>query len=293
MPGESEKLTQRMSAERGLSTLDEGTASRHCEGMDVEHHLTFHANEATRERLRLVGFTASLGLNTLVVREGDPRWAALSSLLGSLDAVETRSARFSRRELDCAQLLGLSPDWHHGYPQPEADFGYRSATYDLSAYCLACGGGADQIAPFRMRSEPRWGRRSILQLNWIFGEYFVTPHLWERVFMPIGVNAREVLSARSLKPLATVLQLVIQATCDLATDGLAFEDCTVCRRRRYLPIQGDYLPAVTNIDSELAKSRQSFGSGASNWKRIICNQHLRRTLLEEGVKGVSFLPCRS
>jgi len=260
--------------------------------MDVEHRLTFHADAAVQKRLGLIGVPASLGLNTVVLRESDRRWGAMSRVFSDLEGLDIQSARFKRQELDRAQALGLAPDWHHGYPQPEDDFGYLSATYDLSDCCAVCGGGAEQIAPFRMKAEPRWGRRSILQLNWVFGEYFVTPQVWERVFKPFGVGRREVLLARSLKPLSTVLQLIVPTTCDLAADGLAFEDCAACRRRRHPPVSADYLPAAT-FDIHLAKSRQVFGSGVRNWRWTICSQQVRRALLLEGVKGVSFHPCRS
>ena len=261
--------------------------------MDVEHRLTFHADEAIRERLRLVGVTASLGSNTVLMRESDRRWAAVSQLFHNLEVVDFRLPHFTPQELDSAQAFGLSPDWHHGYPQPEDDFGYLPATYDLSGYCNACGAGAKQIAPFRMKREPRWGQRSILQLNWVFGEYFVTPQVWERVFRPIGVESCEVLSTGSLKALSTVLQIMVHDTCDLEPDGLPFVDCPVCKRRRYLPVSADFLPAVTAVNAHMAKSRQAFGSGASSWRWTVCSQALRHSLLRERVKGVSFHPCRA
>ena len=46
--------------------------------MDVEHRLSFHADNAIQKQLRLIGVVASSGLNTVAMRESDRRWAALS-----------------------------------------------------------------------------------------------------------------------------------------------------------------------------------------------------------------------
>ena len=45
--------------------------------------------------------------------------------------------------------------------------------------------GAKQVSPFRMKESPNWGRRSILQMNWLFDEYFVKPEVWNAVFQPL------------------------------------------------------------------------------------------------------------
>ena len=59
-----------------------------------------------------------------------------------------------------------------------------------------------------MKGEPRWGRRSVLQLNWVFDEYSATPEVWNAVFRPIGVESMPVLGRRG-KVLTTVVQMVI------------------------------------------------------------------------------------
>ncbi len=62
---------------------------------------------------------------------------------------------------------------HHGYPQPEEDFGYREATYNVSDHCPTCGIGSVQNAPFRLRAEFKASHSQVVQLNWVFDEFFL------------------------------------------------------------------------------------------------------------------------
>ena len=48
------------------------------------------------------------------------------------------SKRFFADEVSTAKWLELIPDWHHGYPQPEQDFGFPKTTYDLANWCADC-----------------------------------------------------------------------------------------------------------------------------------------------------------
>ena len=91
---------------------------------------------------------------------------------------------FTEAERKLAPFLEIAA-WHHGYPQPEDILGYRQALFDLSHACGICHSGAKQIAPFRMKQSPVWGRRSMLPLNWVFDEIFVEPDVYEAVFRPL------------------------------------------------------------------------------------------------------------
>jgi hypothetical protein len=199
--------------------------------------------------------------------------------------------RFSSQEIAVARWLGLEPDWHYGYPQPkELEFGYLEATYDLTEYCDRCGSGLHQKAPFQMRGEPRWGRRSILQLNWVFDEYFVTPGVRRAVFEPRGVASRPVTNPRG-DQLRTVVQLHIAEEVGLQTDGLAQATCGACGRIKYLPVTRGPLPPLTSEPTgHLAKTRELFGSGASAFREVITSQALRRDLESGKIRGASFVP---
>jgi hypothetical protein len=117
------------------------------------------------------------------------KWPQLQVLLRKWGHSEGHvTTEFSKEEIDSARWIEVGA-WHHGYPQPEDDFGYLRATYDLSEWCDACGIGLKQKASFQMKGEPRWGRRAILQLNWVFDELFVTPEVWSASSSPVALPA--------------------------------------------------------------------------------------------------------
>ena len=140
---------------------------------------------------------------------------------------------FSKAELGQARFLAMYPLAHHGYPQPEDDFEFMSVTYDPDLYCKSCCVGLRQRAPFLMRNEPRWGKKSILQLNWVFDEYFTKPDAWEKVFKPAGISCRPVLHARSKKILETVVQLQITKSAELYLSAVPFELCKTCGSKKF------------------------------------------------------------
>jgi hypothetical protein len=201
------------------------------------------------------------------------------------------STKFSKKELAEAQWLELVPDWHHGYPQPnEEAFGYREATYELTGFCERCGIGMKQRAPFQLKAEPKWGRNGILQLNWVFDEYFVTPQAWRTLFKPRGIACRPVLNTKGVE-LETVVQLRIEEEVGIVTEGLAREQCPSCGRMRYLPVTRGPFPASTSEPTRvMVKTREYFGSGAAAHQRVLVSRELAHALVVARVRGASLRP---
>ncbi|MBA3461093.1 MAG: hypothetical protein H0T46_14105 [Deltaproteobacteria bacterium] len=181
--------------------------------------------------------------------------------------------------------------WHHGYPQPDQDgFGYLSATYDLAEWCESCGIGAKQKAPFQMKGEPRWGRRGVMQLNWIFGELFVTPEVGRHVFEPAGVSHRVVLSTKGAE-LTSVVQLVINDEVNIDCDGLPAEHCRRCGRTKYSVVSRGRFPALRDTPSHpMVRTAQYFGSGASAFQSPLVNHAIARAASEANLRGWTLCP---
>jgi hypothetical protein len=237
-----------------------------------------------------VGAGAGL-LISFDVEEGDPRWPAVSGWIKRRRAGDIVRTTFTEAEQSAAAWLELEPSWHHGYPQPdEGSFGYLAATFDLRDYCEKCGVGRRQSAPFQMKREPKWGRRGILQLNWVFDEFFVRPDVWKAVFSPFGVGCRAVLDTQEAE-LETVVQLNVEEEVDVVTDGLVPEVCDVCDRVKYLPHTRGRFPAlISTPEGSMVKTSQWFGSGGAADRRLLVGQALRRALVEKKVRGVSYRP---
>jgi hypothetical protein len=136
------------------------------------------------------------------ITEDDPRWVYVSAAISRYQQITDALRGFSipgsnsgdrvwmefldegRRRAPFCEMGA----WYYGYPQPEemnlaastgADkFPYLRRTYDFSEACVTCWRGKRQIAPFRMKKSPAWGRRSILQMNWLHEEFFVKPEVY-------------------------------------------------------------------------------------------------------------------
>lgn len=227
------------------------------------------------------------------IDESHPNWRLLQAAFEEWDASDIVSTVFSKKEVSDAQWLNLASDWHHGYPQPDDDiFGYRQATYDLTNWCERCGIGMKQNAPFQMKGEPKWGKRSILQLNWVFDEYFVTPDVWAGVFEPKGIDCRPVVNTKGGE-LKTVVQLVTHAEVGIVTKGLLTEEaaCSVCGRTKYLPVSRGPFPALmSEPSSAMVRTKEYFGSGAAADKGVLVSRELAHALIAGKVRGVSLQP---
>ena len=224
------------------------------------------------------------------VSEDHPNWSTLRTLFQQWGVSDFMRTEFSKREIEAAHWLEIGA-WHHGYPQPGEDvFGYRHATYDLSDWCEQCGVGMRQKAPFQMKGEPRWGKKSILQLTWVDDELFIAPQVWASVFKPAGIDCRSVMNTKGAA-LKTVVQLVVEATAGIITDGLASERCGRCGRTKYLPVTRGAFPALRDAPAaSMVRTAEYFGSGAQAGRRVLIPQGLARSLASNAVRGVTLKP---
>lgn len=263
--------------------------------MQIIHRISIASSpDVQRELAALSIAVANHGFVSFQVDEAHEAWPVLKVWIARRQAVDFTATKFSKRELDDARWLELMPDWHHGYPQPDEDvFGYREATYDLSDWCEQCGIGRKLKSPFQMKGEPKWGKNGILQLNWIFDEYFVTPTLWAAVFKPHGIACRPVMDTKGFE-LKTVVRLAIDAEVGIVSEGLASERCGRCGRVKYLPITRGPFPALSGEPSvAMTKTREWFGSGAAADKRVLVSRSIYYSLIAERIRGASFKPVQS
>lgn len=229
------------------------------------------------------------------IADDHPQWSRVLTLMREWAVPETHvSTWFTKQEIEAASWLELVPDWHQGYPLSDEDkLGYRATTYDLEHWCERCGAGMTQAAWFRMKGEPKWGRNAILQLNWVFDEYFVTPDAWSTVFEPAGIGCRPVLSPCGAE-LKTVVQLVIENSVDIATKGLASERCTWCGRVKYLSDTRRPFPVLLQEPtSPMVRTVEYFGSGSRAYNAILVSRQIAWRLAAARIHGASLRPVVS
>ena len=254
------------------------------------HHISFNASENRRRSLAALGTIVGEGFVAIDIDEADPRWPNIETWMKTHGVTDTVYNEFSNDEISRARWLKLVGTWNYGYPQPdEENMGFLQATYDLSAGCSKCNLPLKQKAPFQIRGEPKWGRRGIFQLNWVFDEYFVKPEVWASVFKPFGVGCRVVLNRKG-QELKTVVQLVSNSPeVDFDTTGLTFEVCDSCGCKRYQPNYRGPFPALLQEPSgAMVRTKQYFGGHI--FKGVLVSQELTRKLISENVRGVSFKP---
>ena len=265
--------------------------------MKILHRIAFVASEADRRDIDRLGVKLQptgkvpAGFISFDASESDPNWPAVHDWIEQRGlGVHWVRTVFSTREVDEACWLNLQPDWHHGYPQPEGGFAYTRTTYDPQDYCRLCGVGGRQRGPFAMSGEPAWGTRGILQLNWVFDEYFVIPEVAATVFGPYGIGTRPVTNRRGAE-LRTVLQLDIHERVSLRIEGLPSETCGECGRLKFEPVTRGPFPALASEPSgHMARTNELFGTGSEAHNEVIVSQALGRAMRNAGVKGASFRP---
>ncbi len=260
--------------------------------MKHTHRVSNHVTPEMHNDFARAGIIFGPGFDAFDITEDDEAWPRVRELIAKHKCVDFESTKFTKKEIGTAPNADVTPSWHHGYPQPEDDFGYLEATFDLSDHCRACGIGKRQIAPFRFKKEPAWGKRSVLQLNWVFDEYFTTPETWDAVFRPRGIESMPVVHHRKSHELSTVVQLAVPDRVDLVgIEAYPSEVCEKCGRRKYLPIRLGFFPSPEPSTCALAKSNQYFGSGGSAFNSVIADNAMVNVVLEAKLKGVSFWPC--
>lgn len=230
---------------------------------------------------------------SLTIREDDPRWDHLAPLVELyqivFDMAETEFTSAERRQ---APFLDMAA-WNNEYPQPEDNFDYFGTTYNRPDFCEHCEVGKVQKAPFRMRREPKWGRRHVMQLNWVFDEFFIRPEVWHDVFRPFGVGCRPVLKHHTGQELTSVVQLDVALVADapLCLEGYPTETCTACGQVKYQPICRGFFPAFDGEPgADLFKSREWFGSGGSGNRAVMVSHRLFQAIEAHQVKGFQFKP---
>jgi hypothetical protein len=267
--------------------------------MKIVHRIGLRATPTQRRELESLGVVLKelpsiaaeeVPLVISDVAEDHSSWPSVALLLREWRASDVPRTIFTSKELAAASWLRIAA-WHNGYPQPADDDGYRRVTYDLTNWCPACGVGKAQSGPFRMSGEPRWGRRGIMQLIWVYDTLFVTPAVHAEIFDPAGIRCRPVLRTDG-NQLKTVVQLVTEATVDVDTDGLSPEQCIVCNRTKYLPVARGRFPALKEQpQSAMVRSRQYFGSGAAANQLVIVSGALVKSLTAAEVRGAELQPC--
>ena len=258
--------------------------------MKIIHNLSLNVDSRIRQDFLAHGIELREGFTSFRIAETDENWPNIQPLITKYRVNDICDTKFTAGELRAANNVSMQPAWHHGYPEPSDDFGYRYVTYDTSNYCRKCGCGLLQRGAFRFSKEPVWGKKHILQLNWVFDEFFVRPEVWEKVFKPFGIDKLEVLHVKTEKPLETAVQIRIpEDKVPLVIGDNPISTCKECGRVKALPIARGPLPALQfSTDQHIFETQDYFGDGARAFNEVLISRKLYLAISDAKLRGVDF-----
>jgi hypothetical protein len=265
--------------------------------MDVIHRVSFRTDSPATNFFEAEGFKIRQGIiNGYDIGENDPRWPRIQEAIMRYKIMDYQyKTDFTKKEIDEAEFLVMSPKTLFEYPMPSDDFGYRKTTYNPSIGCQKCGIGFEQQNPFSIRKTPKWGQKNMIQLNWIFDEYFISKELKEKLECEISdVHFIEVLKYPKGIPLDDIFQMVIEKYVSLVLpEHAVFKVCDMCKSIKYMPgiLARGFQPMPQKKDFAVAQSQEFFGDGGSAFRITLISKSFYQLLIELGVKGVDFIPC--
>jgi hypothetical protein len=183
---------------------------------------------------------------------------------------------FSTKEISSSKFNRISSTWINGYPQPEEK--YIEECYDLSKHCNKCNLGAKQIAPFWIKSEPKWGKKTSFNLNWIGSDIlFVNTQLYLEVFEPLGIKGVAPKVGRNKLDSNKCVQLIIpNSTSPMSSLEHRKNICSKCNQIIHDPINEGFLPSFKDKISgtSLVKTIETFGGEDNSYQLIIADSLL-------------------
>ena len=265
--------------------------------MKIVHRALFESRRAANELLAL-GVqvekpSANVPYYLVRITEDDPLWPRVATIVGSQRArtIDHPTTEFSEEERNATDVLVVTATSQVGFPQPERDFGFLQATYALEDFCGRCKAGRRQENPFRLARAPRFGKgRSIVQLNWVLDELFVSPEVWGDVFRVHGVECWPVMDHKSGERLSEVVQLRIEGRTPVILGPYdTSRSCPKCGSFIYELSGRGFLPRPRRIPCALFRSAERFTDGGVNL--LFATSAMYSDMIGGGLKGLQFSPC--
>ena len=264
--------------------------------MKVIHKINFTiCNKDCQKEVSSLGFDPN---DYFLIDENHKDWEKIKLLIEKYEPFEMVHTEFTKKEMDAANWLQILPSWHHYYPEPSDDFGYLTKTYKENSYDLISKIGKVQQNNFFIRKKPKWGNKHLLQLNWVFDEFFLKKDIFDKFFKPLGIQNRNVQYYRTNDIVENMVQLIIPEDQYAELDMNGYEVKVEFEHyKRYFPHTRGFFPEILNSDdidpnTHIIKSDVYFGDGGSSYRAIFVRNSLFKELMKYKLKGVYFHPCQ-
>lgn len=237
------------------------------------------------------------GLISFDITETDPDWPEVAALLEQFGASNIYNTIFSEEEILSAPWSRLIPTFEQGYPQPENSWSANPITYE--GECSKCGVYARQRESFRIKKEPRLGKKSFMSLYWTYA-LFAVPAVFEAFTEDelTGYEKWPVLIHKTSQPAHSIAQVHVPHTSQAALipeETLNRKLCPECGTVKYFPHRRGYMQFTlelleTNLDFLL--SREWFGDGHAAYREILVSNKVARLIIENKWHGVQLKPVK-
>ncbi len=217
---------------------------------------------------------------------------------------------YEKTDIDKAKWFIVSTG-EYQYPQPEENFGYLKATFNLDHYCSHCGVGKIQNAPFRLRTEPKQQSNQFWGLHWEFEPIFLrqeAKNILEKEQVQ-GIRFSQPVLHKKNTAIEGFYQLHIDTVLNKGFDNYNTKTITCkinneesnnsdpglhcCGRSKFHhPMIGGYLfnEIIFNPAHDIVQSYEHFGSGASANRLQIVSKRFKQLVDKGKLKGLSFTP---
>jgi hypothetical protein len=233
------------------------------------------------------------------IHEDDPAWFELKNLVGGEHTyVGTLFTETERLSAEWCILRGI-----HSIEslRPEG-YGWHQQYY--ADQCPKCGVGWQQLAPFRIKKEPRLGKNQFSSFGSGF-ELFCTLLVVEEFAKSFisGFNIRPLLLGNTDAEVENLKQIVVL---EMAEPAIAAElveheryravKCPVCGKTSHSHYIRGMLPLCraalkSNVDFQL--TNEWFGSGSNARREILVSQRVIQLVRKHKWKGAELIPVQA
>jgi hypothetical protein len=242
--------------------------------------------------------------------EDNPNFLIVKKEIEEFEIKPQTGTVYEKADIKAAEWF-IASTGKYQYPQPEDDFNYLKATFNLDNYCPLCGIGKIQNAPFRLKTAPRQPNNQFWGLHWEYSAVFVrqeAKNILERENVKGIRFTSPVLNKKNI-PIDGFYQLHIDTTIDKGFDSYNTktitckinneENCNTDLNSKYCgrikfhhSMIGGYLfdKAIFNSSFDIVESNEYFGSGGSANKLQIVSKRFKEIVERNKLKGLSFTP---
>jgi hypothetical protein len=272
--------------------------------------ITFREDDVSKadEILRPFGFRASRSsfIHLATVFDDEDRYGELILALKErkIDYRAQCEKVFDSNELTSAEYLLLTTTTLWGYPQPEEEFGYRAASFDMRVGCPQCGKSAKQVKPLMVKSDVVLGKRDITAIFSIY-EIIVSGRL-QTLIESAGLTGAEFWPLLKYKsgepgdPMVGYHQLYVNSILPPASSTTIFpvvalprglRPCSCGRTGRNWPEnQFRYNQSDLTAAKDFNKTHEWLGGGLDTAQLKIVSHRVYELFFKNKIRGVNFEP---